>query len=136
MKRLILLLILALPSTLLAQDMSEEMQQALEMQQSMQQNMQQFVQMAGCMKEIDQTRLQEYQQQSIALATKLEALCSSGKRDEAERTILEYQKKLANDPVLKAINTCMEKVEGDAFMDESEDEDMADDGNTHICDEM
>ncbi len=127
MVRLILFILLALlPTAVLAQDSSQDIQPP---------DLQQFAQMASCMQDIDQTRLQEYQQQSIALAAKLDALCTSGKRKEAEQALLDYHQKLANDPVLKAINACMEKVEGDSFNSEGA-EDSGEEGSTHICDEL
>ncbi len=126
MKWISLLFILLIPASLFAQTLPQDIEAP---------DLQQLAAMASCMENIDQSRLQEYQQQSLALAAKLQALCASGKRDQAQQTVLEYHDKLENDPVLKAINTCMDMVENDSA-DGTDGDTSEPAGDAHICDEF
>jgi hypothetical protein len=126
MQLILVLFILLIPASLWAQTLPQDIETPA---------LQQLAAMASCMQDIDQKRLQEYQQENLALAAKLQDLCANGKRDQAQQMVLDYHKKLDKDPLLKAIDACMNMVENDAA-EGTENEASDPEGDRHICDEF
>ena len=62
--------------------------------------------MEACMKTVDQKALQQLQTRGEAVAEDVEALCSKGKRDQAQQKAVEFAKEVRNSPVLAKIREC------------------------------
>ena len=132
MKMSAIILLLLMPMVTVAQNyqnMSEE---------DMQKMMQQMQKMQSCMENIDEAKLKALDQQSSQIRTKVESLCASGKRDEAQEKAISFGKKMAKDPTMQSIKKCSEMISGEMMegmmpkiptMDL--DKDLA---SRHVCD--
>ncbi len=105
----------------------------------MQQMMQQAGAMQKCFENIDQSAIQGLEAKGRNMESKIRALCSAGKRDEAMRAAMKYSKEIHNDPQLKAIRKCSEMMQGmmanmpQPFTPPIPD---AKDKGRHLCDDM
>ena len=132
MKISAIILLLLMPMVTVAQNyqnMSEE---------DMQKMMQQMQKMQSCMQNIDQAKLNAIDQRSSQILTKIDSLCASGKRDEAQETAISYGKEMAKDPTMQEMKKCSEMMSGEmmqGMMPKTPlmdlDKDLA---SRHVCD--
>jgi len=104
MKISTIILLLLMPMATVAQNyqnMSEE---------DMQKMMQQMQKMQSCLENIDQAELDALDQRASQMRTKVESLCASGKRDEAQETAMSFAKEMAKDPTIQSAKKCTELV--------------------------
>lgn len=67
--------------------------------------------MHECMAGLDQTALEQFGKEGEQMNAEVKALCADGKRDEAQARAMEYGKKVANDPTMKAMAECGKKMQ-------------------------
>ena len=132
MKISAIVLLLLMPMVTVAQNyqnMSEE---------DMQKMMQQMQKMQSCMQNIDQAKLKAIDQRSSQLLAKIDSLCASGKRDEAQQTAISYGKEMAKDPTMQAMRKCSEMMSGEmmqGMMPKTPLMDLDKDlSSRHVCD--
>ena len=132
MKISAIFLLLLMPVVTVAQNyqnMSEE---------DMQKMMQQAQKMQSCMQNIDQAKLKAIDQRSSQILAKIDSLCASGKRDEAQQTAISYGKEMAKDPTMQAMRKCSEMMSGEmmqGMMPKTPLMDLDKDlSSRHVCD--
>jgi hypothetical protein len=132
MKISAIILLLLMPMVTVAQNyqnMSEE---------DMQKMMQQAQKMQSCMQNIDQAKLKAIDQRSSQILAKIDSLCASGKRDEAQQTAISYGKEMAKDPTMQAMRKCSEMMSGEmmqGMMPKTPLMDLDKDlSSRHVCD--
>ena len=132
MKIPVIILLLMIPMVAVAQNsqnMSEE---------DMQKMMQQMQKMQSCLEKIDQAELDALDQRSSQMRTKVESLCASGKRDEAQQTAISFGKEMANDPTVQTAKKCTEMMSSEmmkGMMPKFPLMDLEKDlSNRHVCD--
>ena len=105
-------------------------------QDDMQNMMQQMQKMQACMQEVDQSRLKEFEQQGQAVEREVKALCSAGKRDEAQNKAMEFGRQVATDPDMQKIMECG-KMMSSAMpkMPYREQASEPDASSSHVCDQ-
>ncbi len=130
MKTSITLFFLLLPTTLFAQNYGNmnkgDMQKMMQVMQQVQE----------CMSNIDQTKLNELQARSEKAKQNIDALCTQGKRDKAQKQAISFGKKITSDPTVQQMRTCGKMAEGAVPMTgmvETYDEETF--ANRHVCDE-
>ena len=130
MKRLLILAVVLLPATSIAQGypgMSEA---------DMQRMMQGMQETRSCMQEIDQARLDAFSQRAEKVESEVKALCAKGERDAAEKKGLAFVREVNTDPELQKMRKCSENMRGMMpempFMAQAGSSDTKD---RHICDE-
>ena len=122
MKRIALILLaLFAPATLFAQ-----MPQGMDMQK-----MQKYM---ACMQGIDQTQLNQLQQDGLQFQEEIKALCTKGERKSAQKKALAFAKETAELPVLKTIQNCTKDVKD--MMPGLENQLKQTEGDQHICDKF
>lgn len=130
MKLIIGLIMLLIPMIILAQDMqgmgNVDMQKMMEQMQKMQ----------DCIQKIDQAKLKEFERRAYQMEKEIKALCSQGKRAQAEKKALAFSKEIAKDPTIKKLKKCQENVtiEMPNMMDMTYMEQEKDNSNGHVCD--
>lgn len=77
-----------------------------------QMDMQKLQQMQQCMENIDQSQLQEIENQQQQYDTEVRGLCNSGKRDQAQQKAIAYARQMMNNPAIKAMQKCGEIARG------------------------
>jgi len=124
------ILFLLLPVTAIAQDypgMSER---------DMQNMMQQMQEMQTCMQGIDQSRIQELEQRANRVEAKVNSLCTSGKRDEAQQEVIAFAQDFRSNPDIQLMMKCGEKMRGMMpempFMNQANAPDTS---ARHVCDQ-
>ncbi len=132
MKISAIILLLLIPMVAVAQNsqnLSEE---------DMQKMMKQMQEMQSCLEKIDQTKLDALDQRSSQMQAKVESLCASGKRDEAQETALSFGKEMAKDPTIQSAKKCTEMVSSEmmkGMMPKFPMMDLEKDlSNRHVCD--
>ena len=129
------MLALLLPVTALAQNYpgmgGGSMSQA-----DMQNMMQKAQEMQLCMQGVDQSKIQEVEQQAHKVEAEVKSLCSSGKRDEAQQQAMAFAQELMNNPDIQKIVECGKKMSGMLpklpYMDQA---DGSGDSVQHVCDQ-
>jgi len=105
-------------------------------QADMQNMMQKAQEMQLCMQGVDQSKLQELEQQASKVGTEVKSLCSSGKRDEAQQQASSFAQGLMSDPDMQKIVECGKKMSGMLpeipYMDQA---DESGDSARHVCDQ-
>ena len=130
MKIYIAVFLLMLPASLIAQTTGSMNQDNM---QNMMQVMQQVQQ---CMASIDQSRMNELQVRSEKAKQEIDALCSQGKRDQAQKRAMAFGRQIASDPTIKQMQKCGEMAKGAIPMPDMVDTyDEKDYANRHVCDE-
>ena len=127
MKMLASILLLLMPMVTVAQNyqgMNEgDMQKMMEQMQEMQ----------SCMQNVDQAKLKVLEQRSYEIEAEVKSLCTSGKRDEAQKKAISFGKEVAKDPTMQAMRKCGEMMKGMTpnmpFMDQDKDY-----SSHHVCD--
>jgi len=131
MKKLTITLLCLLPITSFAQNpmgMSEA---------DMQKMMVQMQEAQACMEKVDQSQLKALENKSKQFQADMKSLCASGKRGEAQDKAIAFSKEVMNDPAVKQVRKCSEKMKGMMqgmtqnmpYMGEDKDY-----SNTHVCD--
>jgi len=91
--------------------------------------------MQACMSEIDQSDLEKFEQRANQVQAKIDALCTSGKRDEAQEEGVAFAREVSSNESMKKMQTCSKMMEGampGMPTTPQEAADMYD--NQHICD--
>lgn len=127
MKRLVVILLMMVSNIALAQqgvDMNQMMEKMAEMQK--------------CMAEIDQSKMQQYQQEAEAFGRELKNLCSAGKRDQAQSRAMEYAMQIRDSSELQKVRQCMALMQGMPGMPQPQDfATMVEEAKQkHVCDAM
>lgn len=104
----------------------------------MQQMIQQMNEMQRCLQQIDEIELQKNQENMSRLENKLRALCSDGKRDEAQTEALKFSREMQDSKIFKQIQSCTQEMQQQGFMPKLPTLEIDDQGNsqTHICDQL
>jgi len=130
MKILTKLIILMLPAMACAQNF-QNMSEA-----DMQNMMQQAQKMQACMAGIDQSDLEKFEQRANQVQANVEALCASGKRDEAQQEGIAFAREISSNESMKKMQTCSKMMEGVMPGMPAMPQDPSSEGdNQHICDQ-
>ena len=130
MKRLMIIAVMLLPATTIAQGypgMSEA---------DMQRMMQGMQEAQACLQGIDQSGLDAFSQRAEQVESEIKALCADGKRAAAEKKALVFAREVNTDPEIRKMRKCGEMMHGMMppmpFMAQAGSPDTED---RHICDE-
>jgi len=130
MEKMAITLLLILPALAGAQNF-QNMSEA-----DMRNMMQQAEKMQACMAGIDQSDLEKVEQRANQVQAKVEALCASGQRDEAQQEGIAFAREMSGNESMKKMQTCSKMMEGvmpgmpAMLLDASNEGD-----NQHICDQ-
>ncbi len=105
MKQAGILFILLLPISVFAETMGGMSQE------QMQQMMQQAQGMQTCMQHIDQAEMQAFEQRAEQMQAETQALCESGKREEAMQKAMAFGKEISNSNAMQAMKKCGEGMQ-------------------------
>ena len=129
MEKLTITLLLSLPALASAQNY-QNMNEA-----DMQNMMHQAQKMQACMAEIDQSEMKEFEQRANQMQARVDALCASGKRDEAQKEGIAFAREVSSNESMKKMQTCSKMMEGAIPGMPTTPQEAADMvGNRHICD--
>jgi hypothetical protein len=124
MKISTVILLLLLPATVVAQNFPG-MTEA---------DMQKIQKMQSCIEKIDQEELKSIERRQNQFDAEVKALCAKGKRDEAQKKAILFEKEMMKNPVIKALSKCGEIAKGMMpempFMNQAKER-----ANEHICDQ-
>jgi hypothetical protein len=124
MKTLLMVILLLVPVSVLAQNYQGMNEQEM---------MQRIQKMQTCMQDVDQKKLQELEERAQVVEAQLQALCDEGKRHEAQAKALAFDKEFNSDPNLQTVKKCTKLMEGmgpgSTFINQDTEEE---DG--HVCD--
>ena len=129
MKLFTKIIILMLPAVASAQNF-QNMSEA-----DMQNMMQQAQKMQACMAEIDESDMKKFEQRANQMQARVDALCASGKRDEAQKEGIAFAREVSSNESMKKMQTCGKLMQGampGMPTTPQEAADMTD--NRHICD--
>lgn len=131
MKQGVVLFMLLLPLSVSAENiggMDEE---------QMQQMMQQAQGMQTCMQNIDQAEMQAFEQRSKQMEADTQALCASGKRDEAMQLAMAFGKEASDNKAMQAMKKCGEGMKNmmPKMAIAAQNDELGKPGR-HICDEQ
>ncbi len=128
MKQAVVLLILLLPISVFAENMGgmsdEQMQQMMQQAQGMQ----------TCMQNIDQAEMQAFEQRAKQMSADTQALCASGKRDEAMQLAMAFAKETSGNKAMQAMKKCGEGMKN--MIPKVAAAAQNDKPGRHICDEL
>ncbi|MCG7874723.1 MAG: hypothetical protein AB2672_17905 [Candidatus Thiodiazotropha endolucinida] len=108
-------------------------------EQQMQQMMMRAQEAEECFSKIDKSQLEELEAKGKKMQADIKALCAAGKRDEAMSKAFKYSKQINNDPKIKEMRKCSEKMRGmmvnmpQPYMPPTVDEREK---AGHVCDDM
>jgi hypothetical protein len=135
MKLSITILLLLLPVSVFAQNYPGAGAGGMS-QTDMQNMMEKAQEMQLCMQGLDQSKLQQLEPQARQFEAEIKALCSSGKRDEAQDEAISFAREMRDDPDIQKIRECSEHMSGMLpqmpFMDQA---DNTDSSSSHVCDQ-
>jgi len=124
------IIILMLPAVASAQNF-QNMNEA-----DMRNMMQQAQKMQACMAEIDESDMKKFEQRANQMQAKVESLCASGKRDEAQEEGIAFAREVSSSESMKKMQTCSKMMEGAMPGMPTTPQEAADMvGNRHICDQ-
>jgi hypothetical protein len=128
MRNTVFFLILLLPLTSFAQNYHSMDQAEIE-------NLFQDIETkyGSCMENIDEEKMQEFEQRSQEFDNEVKALCAAGKRDEAEKKAASFGKEIASDPMMQQIQKCNKMMESMLSKMDYNLKD-ADIDDRHVCD--
>lgn len=134
MKRLIFIPSLLLPAIVFAQNYPG-MGGGNMNQMDMQQMMQKAQEMQACMQGVDPSKLEQLEQQARQVESEVKALCSKGKRDDAQNEATAFATEMLGNPDIQTIMKCGEQMRGMMpempYLDQANNTDPS--GN-HVCD--
>jgi hypothetical protein len=131
MKQAVVLFMLLLPLSVFAENMGgmseAQMQQMMQMAQGMQ----------TCMQNVDQAEMQAFEQKAKQMSTDTQALCASGKRDEAMQLAMSFGKKASGNKAMQAMKKCGEGMKNmmPKIAAMAQNNELGKSGH-HICDEL
>jgi hypothetical protein len=99
----------------------------------MQNMMLQMQKMQTCMQGVDQSRLQEFEQQAKKTEAEIKSLCASGKRDDAQKKAMDFGQEVAGNPDMQKMVECG-KMMGSAmpYVGKASESDKS---VNHVCDQ-
>ena len=96
-------------------------------------DMQKLQKMQSCMNDVDQEQLKALEQRQNQFDAEVNALCDSGKRDDAQKMAVLFEKEMTKNPTVQAASKCSEIAKGMMpempFMNQDENP-----SNQHVCD--
>jgi hypothetical protein len=96
----------------------------------------QMQKMQTCMQDIDQSRLQEFEQRANKVEAEVKSLCASGKRDTAQQNAIAFGQEVADNPDVQKMLECGKMMNnvmpGMPFMDQANE---SDESAGHVCDQ-
>ena len=100
--------------------------------------MQGMAQMAACMQNIDQDRLNALAEEGKAVHEDVKALCAAGKRDEAQARTMEFAHEFTRSPEFKQLQECgeMAKQMVGNMPDYARYADSEEGEIKHVCDDL
>lgn len=102
----------------------------------MQNMMLQMQKMQACMQEVNQSRLQEFEQRGKAVEREVKNLCAAGKRDQAQDKAMEFGQQVASDPDMQKMIECAKMMSSAMpampYMGQASE---ADGASSHVCDQ-
>ncbi len=103
----------------------------------MQQMMQQAQGMATCMQNVDQAEMQAFEQKAKQMSADTQALCASGKRDEAMQLAMAFGKEASGNKAMQAMKKCGEGMKNmiPKIAAAAQNDEHGKSGH-HICDEL
>jgi hypothetical protein len=135
MKRPLITLSLLLPVSVFAQNYPG-MGGAGMNQADMQEMMKNAQEMQVCMQGVDQSKLQQLEQQARQVETEVKALCNSGERDTAQNEAVSFAREMLDNPDIQKVMKCGEQMRGMMpqmpFMDQASNTDPS---SSHVCDQ-
>ena len=90
--------------------------------------------MHECMAKLDQAALEQFGKEGEQMNAEVKALCTEGKRDEAQAKAMEYGKKVADDPTMKAMAECGRQMQNAMPQMQSSAPTPEELQNRHVCD--
>jgi hypothetical protein len=130
MEKLLIALLLILPVLASAQNF-QNMSEA-----DMQNMMQQAEKMQACMAGIDQSDLEKFEQRANQMQARVDTLCASGKRDEAQKEGIAFAREVSSNESMKKMQTCGKMMEGTMpGMPTMPQDAPGESENQHICDQ-
>jgi hypothetical protein len=130
MEKLLIALLLILPALASAQNF-QNMSEA-----DMQNMMQQAQKMQACMAGIDQSDLEKFEQRANQMQARVDTLCASGKRDEAQKEGIAFAREVSSNESMKKMQTCGKMMEGTMpGMPTMLQDAPGESENQHICDQ-
>jgi len=95
--------------------------------------------MQSCMEKVDQQQLKALEQRQNRFDAEMKSLCDRGKRDEAQKKAVLFEKEMMKNPAIQAVNKCSEIGKGMVpDMPDMPDMPVLDqnevDSNEHVCD--
>lgn len=130
MKQAIVFFILLMPIAVFAENMGGMSQEQI------QQMMQQAQGLQTCMQNIDQSEIQAFEQRAKQMEAETQALCASGKRDEAMQMAMTFGKEVSRSKAMQEMKKCGEGMKNMmpkiASVDQNNDPDKS---GRHICDD-
>lgn len=104
----------------------------------MNQMMEKMAEMQKCMAQIDQSKMQQYQEESEAFGRELKNLCTAGKRDQAQNRAMDYALRIRNSTELQQVRQCMALMQGMPGMPQPRDfaSLVEETKQKHVCDAM
>jgi hypothetical protein len=126
MKQTIVFFMLWLPLSVFAENMGEMSEE------QMQRMMQQAQGMQTCMQNIDQAEMQAFEQRAQQMQSETQALCASGKRDEAMQVAMDFGKEVSSNKAMQEMKKCGEGMKNmmPKIIAQTSEEQKA----GHICD--
>lgn len=135
MKPAITILSLLLPVTVVAQNYPGMGAGSMN-QGDMMNMMQKAQQMQACMQGLDQSKLQQLEQQARQVETEVKTLCNSGQRDDAQQEASSFAREMLDNPDIQKIMKCGEELHGMLpqmpYMDQANNTDPS---GSHVCDQ-
>lgn len=105
-------------------------------EQDMQNMMQQMQEMQTCMQDIDQSRLEKFEQRATSVEAEVKSLCASGKRDAAQQEAVAFAEEISSDPDIQKMRKCTENMKdmmpGMPYMNQASEPDTS---ASHVCDQ-
>jgi hypothetical protein len=131
MKQAVVLFMLLLPLSVFAENMGEMSEE------QMQQMMQQAQGMQTCMQNVDQAEMQAFEQRAKQMEADTQALCASGKRDEAMQLAMAFGKEASDNKAMQAMKKCGEGMKNmmPKMAITAQNDELGKPGR-HICDEQ
>jgi hypothetical protein len=93
-------------------------------------DMQKIQKMQSCMEKVDQKKLKALEQRQAQFDAEMKSLCGRGKRDEAQKKAVLFEKEMKKHPAIQAVNKCGEIGKG-MIPNMGRDEEKSDE---HVCD--
>ena len=96
----------------------------------------QMQKMQTCMQGVDQSRLQEFEQQANIIEAEVKSLCASGKRDDAQQKAIAFAQEVTGNPDIRKMTECGKMMNNVMpsmpFVDQANEMDKS---AGHVCDQ-